>query len=134
MIGADPSRGTNSAVAMGRAKKVKSPEVQEELLYYPHVAVMQRRVEEFININSLQGECAQFLRYLIGDSNSIPLLQKVMDEEYLLNVNTAVETASAVVMGRVQKAREEMPTEFGPSMERRKREIYVGNLSVGQVN
>ena len=99
--------------------EVKSPEVQEELLYYPHVAVMQRRVEEFININSLQGECAQFLRYLVGDANSIPLLQKVMDDEYLLNVNTAVETASAVVMGRVQKAREEMPAEFGPSMERR---------------
>merc|ERR1719353_1494651 len=32
--------GTGSAVAMGRVKKVKSAEVQQELMYYPHTNAM----------------------------------------------------------------------------------------------
>merc|ERR1719420_1104940 len=31
IIGSDPSRGTDSAVVMGRCKKVKAPDVQKEL-------------------------------------------------------------------------------------------------------
>merc|ERR1719487_2512249 len=41
VIGSDPKRGTDSAVAMGRVKKVKSPEVQQELMHYPHTHAMQ---------------------------------------------------------------------------------------------
>merc|ERR1719506_1014467 len=57
VIGSDPARGTDSAVAMGRVKKVKSADVQQELLYYPDTAAMQRRLEEFITINDLDTEC-----------------------------------------------------------------------------
>merc|ERR1719460_2495967 len=57
VIGSDPTRGTDSAVAMGRVKKVKSPEVQQELLYYPSVDAIQKRLDQFISINGLDDDC-----------------------------------------------------------------------------
>merc|ERR1719235_2719502 len=74
VIGSDPTRGTDSAVAMGRVKKVKSPAVQQELLYnYPTATAMQHRLDEFIQINGLDTECAAVLRNLSHD-----LVQRVM--------------------------------------------------------
>merc|ERR1719409_1995372 len=62
VIGSDPQRGTDSAVAMGRVKKVKSAGVQQELLDYPNQNAMQRRLEQFIEINGLDNDCAGVLR------------------------------------------------------------------------
>jgi len=109
VIGSDPSRGTDSAVAMGRIKKVKSAEVQQELLYYPHSAAISNRLDEFIQINGLDDDCANVLRQLSQD-----MVQRVMGDDFLLNVNTSLGTCSAVVMGRVKRAREEHRSGGGP--------------------
>merc|ERR1719313_489823 len=95
IIGSDPSRGTDSAVAMGRVKKVKQPEVQQELLYYPTASALQRRTEDFIAINSLDSECAATVKAL-----SPELLAKAMGDDFLLSVHQG--SASEVVMGRIR--------------------------------
>jgi hypothetical protein len=97
VIGSDPTRGTDSAVAMGRVKKVKQPDVQSELLYYPTQAALQRRTEDFIQINNLDGDCATELRQLSPD-----LLAQAMGDDFLLNQGDN----AGVVMGRIKRARD----------------------------
>merc|ERR1719261_280382 len=100
VIGSDPQRGTDSAACMGRIKKVKSADVQQELQYYPHTDAMRRRLDTFVQINQLDSDCEAVLRDLSHD-----LLTSVMGDDFLLNVNTSVGSASAVVMGRIKRAR-----------------------------
>merc|ERR1719409_972841 len=76
VIGSDPTRGTDSAVAMGRVKKVKQADVQQELLYYPTQAALQRRTDDFIQCNSLDSECATTVRQLSPD-----LLARAMGDD-----------------------------------------------------
>jgi hypothetical protein len=100
IIGSDPTRGTDSAGAMGRVKKVKQSDVQQELLYYPTQAALQRRTEDFISCNSLDSECATTVRQLSPD-----LLARAMGDDFLITVPPhGGYTASDMVMGRIKKA------------------------------
>jgi hypothetical protein len=98
VIGSDPTRGTDSAVAMGRVKKVKQQDVQQELLYYPTQANLQRRIDDFISVNSLDSECQSTLRTLSPD-----LLAKAMGDDFLLTLHG--ENPSDVVMDRIRRGR-----------------------------
>merc|ERR1711869_29348 len=94
IIGSDPTRGTDSAVAMGRVKKVKQADVQQELLYYPTQAALQRRTDDFISVNSLDSDCAHTVKALSPD-----MLAKAMGDDFLLDVTAG--NASEIVMGRI---------------------------------
>jgi hypothetical protein len=112
VIGSDPARGTDSAVVMGRCKKVKNPEVQAELQNAPSTggAAVSSRCEEFIQVNRLDAACAGVLRQL-----SPELLTKVMGDDFHLNINEAKGSTSSVVMGRIKRARQEAGGEGGPA-------------------
>jgi hypothetical protein len=126
VIASNPGRGTDSAVAMGRCKKVKTPEVQHELRNGRSDNGTQRRCEEFIQVNGLDAACAGVLRQL-----SPELLQKVMGDDVQLNINQAKGSTSSVVMGRIKRAREEARSGGEPAEKRARTDGGAGGAEGG---
>lgn len=100
IIQVDPTRGTASSKVV-KLVRISNKKPEEFWQQYPAAEDIQKRLDNFVQINNLDKRCLLTLSKLPKAA-----LRRVMDQEYYIRVDENRGTASAKVIGRILQVRD----------------------------